>query len=219
MKKKKGSEKKCQVSFEDKGELICHLIKAEDGADWEFNTSNSKCKNKILNEVLKEIKDNYRVRGVWSMFAKKNQQEWVCVQVAQKHNSDLEKHSIGCEIAEDLEIMFCKEHLICNECDNVVKEDRLFYKNVYERHKCENCKKTYDGRAAFRIRFKANNRLKSMISIRSLARRFDIYHDIATKYQEIAIFCVKVTKADEPRNKTLSKEREYAERYKAIYFH
>lgn len=219
MKKKKESEQKCQESLDDKVELICHLIKAEDGADWKFNTSKSKCKNKILNEVFKEIKDNYRVRGVWAMFAKKNQQKWVCVQVAQKHNSNLEKQSIGCEIAKDLEIMFCKEHLNCNECDNVVKEDRLFYKNVYERHKCENCKKTYNGRAAFRIRFKADNRLKNMKSIRNLSRRFDIYHDIATKYEEIAIVCVQVTKADEPRSKTLSKEKEYAKNYKPIYFH
>ena len=206
-------------TLENEGELVCHLTRSKSGDNWGFSTSKSKCKEEILKKVLTEIISTYKVKGVWAMFAKTNEQKWVCVQVAQKHNSNLNKHSIGCEIAEDIEIMFTKEPSICNECDNTLKEDRLFFKEVYDRHKCEDCRKKDGEKDAFRIRFKANNRLERKDSICYLSRRFDIYHDIAKKYDEIAIVCVQITNEGEPRSKTLSKERDYAIEHKAIYFH
>lgn len=203
-----------QGVISDKEELICHLIKSENGKVWNVETSRSKCKSEILKEVLVEIRDNYKVKGVWAMFVKKSEQVWECVQVAQKHNCNLEKHSIGCEIAEDLEVMFYEIPQFCKECNNVVIEDRCFYKKVYARHRCEDCdSKNYI------VRFKANRGLKRSDSIRVLSRRFDIYHDIAAKYDEIAIVCVQITKENEPRSKTLLKEKEYAEKHKAIYFY
>lgn len=212
-------KQKYYVTLEDEGELICHLIRTKNKENWEFNTSKSICKEIFLEEVCKEIIINYKVKGIWAMFAKTNEQKWVCVQVAQKHNRNLDKHSIGCEIVEDIEIMFTKEPLICNKCDNVIKEDRLFFKEVYDRHKCEECTEKEGDRDAFRIRFKANNRLKRKDSVRYLSRRFDIYHDIVTKYDEIAIVCVMKTNEGEIRRNTLLKEREYAKDHKAIYFH
>ena len=213
----KENKQKYYETLDDEGELICHLIRSSE-EHWEFNTSKSKCKEVVLGELCTEIISNYKVKGVWAMFAKTNEQKWVCVQVAQKHNRNLNTHSIGHEIAEDIEIMFTKEPLICNECDNVLKEDRLYFEEVYDRHKCEDCTKNDGERNAFKIRFKSNNRLKRKDSIRNLSRRYDIYHDIAEKYDEIAIVCVQITNEGEDISKTLKKEREYAKEHKTIYF-
>lgn len=207
------------------GDIVCCLRK-EDNI-WHFIF---KGKSEIFDkgEMCAEIKAAFKCMGVWAMYGRKNKfAKWECLQVAQKSNRNLRRESIGCEIAANLDIMFLPIPEECAKCKEVQFEDRAFYQDVYERYKCEKCNKKIQEREAFYERFKIKRSCKRKELIINISRRFDIYHQIARKYDELIILCIHKSEWG-PQNKKEAKsvlnsnkkiECEYAERHQAIYFH
>lgn len=171
----------------------------------EFETN----ENTILDR-LETIRQEYNTSGVWAMYGC-TCDGWECLQVAQKSSRT---DSIGKEIVHDIEVMYMEvsDESACTKCDEVCTEDRAFYKNVYYRHKCEEC----NDRESMLARFCATRRLRRPDSIVKLSRNYDIYHIIKKQYKHIRIVLVKL---GGERNEVCGIERQYAEKYLAIYFH
>lgn len=194
---KKNGIKKYKKLEDINGEIVC--------------TFNKFCINEdLINNIIK----NYKTPGVWALFGLKNE-EWICLQVAQKSSKNLDEESIGCEIASDLQMMGMIIPKKCKQCKNIENDNRAFFTKVYQRHCCETCEIKKNDKMLFQERFNVSRGLKRKEKIRNLSRRFDIYHTIADEYNNMAVICIS-----KDSNKEIVKELEcsFAEEHLAIFF-
>lgn len=162
--------------------------------------------NNIIIELKIELlnstemnRDFYGKPGVWSLYGRKSNEDWQCLEVAKTVN-------IYNEIMSAIYILITSDDDICMKCNETYKAKKRFGDNSAEFyiHKCKMCEHV----SSLRTKTWKRN-----------PRYIDKYKDILKQnYAELRFLCIDISDNMRYDDKRRAVEQQYAINNKALYW-